>query len=206
MPTPQQTRLSLLERLRDSGDSDAWAVFYRHYSPLICSFTRKRGCSEQLSNDILQESMVTLMRALPRFQYDPKKGKFRSFLLKIVHNNMVNAFRREQKYSTVEIEEGPLQRAAQENPITPHDDLEAAWDQEWEKHLLSLALERVRDRLNERTWRGFKMYVLENQSVEKVCKELGLNANALYQHRNRVIRMLKEEVRMVRAELGDHDD
>lgn len=205
MSNPLHTRLSLLERMRDGEDADAWAAFYRQYSPLICSFVRKRGCSEPLTHDVLQETMVTLMRALPRFSYDPAKGKFRSFLLKIVHNNMVNAFRREGKYSTVDIEEGPLQRAAQEDPVTPHDDLAAAWDQDWEKHLLSLALERVRSRLNDRTWDAFRRYVLNNEPVEQVCEALDLKANALYQQRNRVIRMLKEEVSVVRRELGDED-
>jgi len=43
MMTAPETRPSLLLRLRDAGDRQAWAEFLKIYQPLILRLTRLRG-------------------------------------------------------------------------------------------------------------------------------------------------------------------
>ena len=88
------TSASLLVRLRDVGNEDAWDDFYRLYSPLILSFACRRGCTPDDAADVLQETMVRLLRTFPGFSYEPALGSFRSFLLKVVDARIKDAFRR----------------------------------------------------------------------------------------------------------------
>lgn len=196
------TRASLLIRLRDPEDSDAWDTFHRRYSNLILSFAMRRGCTRPMAFDVLQETMITLMRIMPAFTYDRSRGQFRSFLLKIVQNHLVNAFRRERRYAKADTDDGlPAERRADDAP-DPAAALEADWDHEWQKSCMLEALERVRRRCTPHTFQVFRQYVLEQRPMEQICKELDTNRNTVYQHRARLIRMLKEEVAALQQEMG----
>ena len=49
------TRASLLVRLRDGGDAEAWQEFVHLYAPVIYGFARKRGLQDADSADLMQE-------------------------------------------------------------------------------------------------------------------------------------------------------
>jgi DNA-directed RNA polymerase specialized sigma24 family protein len=40
----------------------------------VLGYARKLGLDDVSSQDVLQETMVALMRVLPGFQYDPRRG------------------------------------------------------------------------------------------------------------------------------------
>ena len=92
------TSATLLDRVKDVEDQAAWDRFYEFYYPLVIGFCRKKGCEDDMAYDVLQESMVTLMRILPEFDYNPRKGNFRSFLLKVVERRIMDAYKRDKFY------------------------------------------------------------------------------------------------------------
>ena len=74
------THASLLIRLRDGADSAAWKEFHERYGELIRGFARRRDLQAADCDDVAQEVMLSLSKAMPGFRYDPCKGKFRSYL------------------------------------------------------------------------------------------------------------------------------
>src|SRR5206468_557044 len=79
------TSVSLLERLRTPGDTEAWNRFVTLYSPLLFECARRWGLQEQDAADLAQEVMMLLLRKLPDFSYD--KGKsFRAWLRTVTLN------------------------------------------------------------------------------------------------------------------------
>src|SRR2546427_8090013 len=88
------THKSLLARLKDSPRECDWELFYHQYWAVILSFAQKRGLDEHAAQDVLQETMLVLMRRLPDFNYDTARGKFRNWLLTIVVNKTREALRR----------------------------------------------------------------------------------------------------------------
>ena len=197
---PHETRASLLLRARDASDAVAWNRLYGFYRDLIVAFALRRGCTPQHAEDVLQETMVTLVTALPRFTYDPAKGRFRSYLLRIVSNHIVDAWRRERKMTTVVA--GPhgediLAGVADERTESAC----AAWDRQWETRVLSEALGRVRSRVQPRTFNVFTRLVMDHRTAAEVAQELGLAENAVHQIRNRVLAMLRHEAAAIQTEL-----
>ena len=196
------TSPSLLARARDPRDSDAWDQLYRFYAPLIVGFSRTKGCTHDMALDVLQESMVELMKILPRFSYDPAKGQFRSFLLRVVEGRIKDAFKREKWYCSLESDS--RHPWARELPDPAVEEPGKAWDELWEQNLLLQALERVESRIEPLTYRSFQMYALKGMAVKQVQKELGItDRNAVYQHKNRVLSMLRDEVQVLCADLGE---
>ena len=201
------TSTSLLIRMQDVTDQESWNQFYRLYSPLVIGYCRKRSLSNEMALDVLQETMVRLLRRIPNFHYDPAKGKFRAFLLKIVDSKIVDAIRRQRRYCT-------FQSDSKEDWMKDIEDSKVKipckdWDYLWEKNLLLQAIDRVKERVDPLTYDSFKLYVLEKKSINEVCFELcekysiNVNRNSVYQHKSRMIKLLKQMVETLKEEIGE---
>ncbi len=200
------TRESLLLNLRDPGNDDAWDEFYYFYRGLIFGYARSRGCTETMAQDVLQETLVTLTEVLPDFRYDPARGHFRSLLWRIVSNHVADAFRRERKYVALHaaMSEPEIDRLLRANATADTDNPpRQAWDEQWNRQVLATALERVRKRVEPRTFDSFRMYVLEQRPVQEVCDALDLTPNVIYQQRHRLLASLQAETEKLRHQFGD---
>ena len=196
------TSSGLMIRMRDTDDDEAWDRFFDFYAPLIIRFSRENGCPEEMANEILQETMVQLLKQMPNFTYDRQKGRFRSYLLKVVHRRIQDAIRRAQRTCSLErdTQSGWVQGIPDPNLDAPGED----WDKLWDRQLLRHALRRVQDKVQPQTFQSFEMYVLDGHPVETVQKELGIaDRNTVYQHRNRVIRLLRHEANLLKEEMGE---
>ena len=90
------TPASLLERLRQPFEPDAWNRFVSLYTPLIYSWGRRAGLQDEDSADLVQEVFVTLLDVLPTFTYDRHKS-FRGWLRTITLNKWRNARKSERE-------------------------------------------------------------------------------------------------------------
>ena len=90
MTAPPLTRASLLVRLRDPNDADAWKEFVRLYASVIYGFARKRGLQDADAADLMQEVLRSVAGAVGRLDYDPLKGTFRGWLYSITRNKVYN--------------------------------------------------------------------------------------------------------------------
>lgn len=195
------TSSTLLDKVKDVDNQSSWDQFYDLYHPLIIAFCKQKGCRDEMAYDVLQECMVTLVRVLPDFNYNRVKGNFRSFLLKIVERRISDAFRREKL----------LQKSCPNAKTDFFNQLEdpkanvseQEWDKLWAYNLLKIALEKVRIKINYVTFQSFNLYVLEKKNAAKVANELKLNKNTVFQHKNRVTKLLQQEVSKLKQELGE---
>src|SRR4051794_39479489 len=100
------TRPSLLARLRNHDDSRAWhrgwEEFYALYQPVICGYALKHGLSESEADDVVQEIVIGLTRSLPKFEYDPARSSFKTWLFRVARNKIMDHFRsRHSKYRSL---------------------------------------------------------------------------------------------------------
>ena len=82
------TRASLLVRLRDHRDADAWRQFVGLYGPMVFRFARKRGLQEADAADFTQTVFQAVAGAIPEFDYDPRQGRFRGWLFAVVRRQL----------------------------------------------------------------------------------------------------------------------
>jgi RNA polymerase sigma-70 factor (ECF subfamily) len=94
------TRASLVLRLKDLQDQQAWAEFAEKYTPWIYQWwCRRKGLQDADSQEIVQEVLRKLARAMPRFDYDPSKGRFRHWLARIIKNALNDHWRKTRRQS-----------------------------------------------------------------------------------------------------------
>src|SRR5262249_46801901 len=88
MSFPLATRASLLLRIRDPQDRQAWGEFVALYAPLIHAYGRKRGLQDSDAADLTQEVLRRVSRSAGEFRYDPARGSFRGWLLTVTLNEV----------------------------------------------------------------------------------------------------------------------
>ena len=81
MAEAPNTQQSLLLRLRNADDAEAWSDFARLYTPAILAFARRKGLQDADAADLAQEVLQSVARSMRDFVLD---GRFRSWLFTVV--------------------------------------------------------------------------------------------------------------------------
>ena len=188
-----RTRESLLLCLKSLSNESAWEQFYTQYKSIILSFSQKHGLDESASHDVLQETMVLLMRKMPQFDYDADRGRFRNWLLTLVAGKIRDAQRRAARHTARSLQDDSGKYLA---VFTDQRDAAQSVDWLWMQSVAEEAFRRLqRDpRMKPETLQVFDAYVIKGQPVSEVARAYALEENAIYQIKNRLLRRLKEEV------------
>ncbi len=181
------TSVSLLERLRQPGDSAAWERLVRLYTPLLYYWVRRTGLQEADAADVVQEVFVVLAQKLPELAYDPAKGGFRAWLRTITLNKVRDRAKRRQ------VELPGDDRALEEARPGP-DDAALFAEEEHRRYLLARALELMKAELAPTTWKAVWEHAFVGRPAPEVAAELGLTPGAVYAARFRVVGRLREEL------------
>ena len=197
MPDSPATRPSLLLRLRDPQDAPAWNDFVQVYAPLIHRFGVRHGLQEADADDVTQEVLRCVAEAIGHWDYDPRAGRFRSWLFTITRNQLLNCMQRRKRQPRVTGDTG-MQEMLENVPATA-EDAEAFWDQEYERQLFRWAAEQVRGQFSERHWQAFWRTAVEEQDASQVAAALQMSVGALYIAKSRVLGQLRQKIQ----ELGE---
>jgi RNA polymerase sigma-70 factor (ECF subfamily) len=185
--SPPSTSITLLQRVRDVADQAAWGRFVELYTPLLYRWTVRNGLAEQDARDVVQEVFVTLVRELPGFEYDPRRGSFRGWLKTVTIHRCQE---RQRLRQPPQIGSG----ARVDWGLPAPDAVEEFWDREYREELVRRACELMRAEFEETTWRACWEHAVNGRRAAEVAEELGLSENAVYLAKFRVMRRLREEL------------
>lgn len=179
------THATLLARLRGGGDHAAWREFCGRYDELIRGFARRQGVVGAEADDVVQDVMLALTKAMPGFAYDPSRGKFRSYLKTVVLRAIWARSR--QKSGAVPLGEVSASAA-------PGDEAsaEGPWEAEWRQYHLRRAMGPVRAEFGATDLAAFEAYAQQGREASEVARELGISVERVYQAKSRVLRRLGE--------------
>lgn len=196
------TRRSLLSRLRNVDDAASWRDFFDTYWKLIFNAAVKSGLSPADAEDVVQETVVNVARKMPEFRYDPAKGSFKGWLLRLTKWRLLDHLRQNRRHAacepmTVVSEDfGPIENVP--DPIS--DLLDTLWESEWQQNLLDAAAQRIKRRVKPKHYQVFELHVLKQWPVAKVAKALGVNAAEVHLIKHRVGNLIKTEVERLEKE------
>jgi RNA polymerase sigma-70 factor (ECF subfamily) len=187
------TRPSLLVRIRDGRDAQAWQQFVRLYAPLIYGFARKRGLQDADAADLTQEVLRAVAGAAGRLDYDPQRGSFRGWLFTVVRHKVQNFLASRKRHFQGSGDTGVQARL--EEQAAPEPDEATLWNQEVERQLMARAVEQVRGSFHESSWQAFAQTALEGKKAKDVAEALGMSVAAVYMAKSRVMAKLKQQIR-----------
>ncbi|WP_425609287.1 RNA polymerase sigma factor [Thalassobacterium maritimum] len=75
----ESTRYTLIQRVKDPKNGHAWTSFVEAYEGYIDAVLLRVGIGRDEAKDLGQEILLKLWKQLPSFDYQPNRGKFRSW-------------------------------------------------------------------------------------------------------------------------------
>ena len=191
------TRRSLIERLRDLGDQPSWREFFDTYWKLIYGAAIRAGLSDQEAEDVVQETVIGVARKMESFRYDPSVCSFKGWLMHVTRCRIADQFRRRRPQNVPLA--APRADTTAETTLNLRDPaadvLEGIWNEEWQKNLVDVAMDRVRRRANPEHYQIFHLHAVKGLGVRDVAKLTGASLPKVYVTYHRIAKLVKAEVR-----------
>lgn len=192
MPQPPETRETLLRRLPNAEDGEAWDAFVEIYEPLLYRLARGRGMQPADAEDFVQEVLSAVARNIARWVENDERGSFRAWLFRIAQNLAVNFLMR-PKHQRWGAGGSRVASLLEEQPA-PGCDSSEVFLQEYRRELFRWAAERVREQVPQRHWLAFWLTSVEERPIADAAAELGLSVGAVYIARSRITRRIRETI------------
>ena len=190
------TRASLLVRLRDHRDAEAWQQFVALYGPMVFRFARKRGLQEADAADFTQTVFQAVAGAIRDFEYDPRQGLFRGWLFGVVRRQLSKFQDKQARAPQGSGDTGAHARLAEQ----PDEGDEALWEEEYRRQLFARAADSVRGEFADSSWQAFWQTAVEGRAAPDAAAGLGLSVGAVYTAKSRVLDRIRQVVQRLQDE------
>ena len=186
------TRASLLLRLRDSRDHEAWLEFVSLYEPVAYRLLRRRGLQDADAREVMQELFIAVSRSIDRWDPAKERGSFRGWLSRVTRNLLINWLKRRERRVTAT---GGSDLQVMLEMLPAEGDPETAeFDQELRRALFQRATEQVRREVQPATWQAFWETAVVGASPAQAAAKLGMQAGAVRVAKCRVLVRLREAI------------
>ncbi len=207
------TRWTLIERLKNWDDQESWRQFFDTYWKLIYGVAIKSGLTHPEAQDVVQETVISVSKSMHNFKADPAYGSFKAWLLNLTRWRITDQFRKRGR-GAKEREEPPNSGAGSESEATPTaveeeqvpdpagNALETIWNDEWDKHIVDAALEKVKQQSSAKHYQIFFLQAIKQIPSAKVAKTLNVNVDQVYLIKHRLTKIFEEALKELETKLG----
>ncbi len=193
------TRDSLLFRLRDSQDHEAWVEFVSLYEPMAYRLLRRHGLQDADARDVMQELLMAVSRSIDRWDPAKERGSFRGWLRRVARNLVINWLKQRER-RVIATGGSDLQAMldmlpADSGPEPPDSGPETVeFDKELRRALFQRAAEQVRGEVQPATWQAFWETAVVGTSPVDAAKKLRMEVGAIRVAKCRVLARLQAAV------------
>lgn len=198
MPRPPDTRTSLIQRLPNADDIEAWEIFVEIYEPLLFRLAHGRGMQPADAEDFVQEVLLAVAGSVERWVVTERRGPFRAWLFRIASNLAVNFLTR-PRHRRIGSGDSRV-RQFLEQQCDPDSDPTESFALEYRRELFRWAAELVRERVSERVWLAFWLTTVGEQPIAEVATRLGVSVGAVYISRSRTTLQITDLIRKHEAQ------
>lgn len=193
MTNSPDTRASLILRLRDPADEQAWHDFCRIYEPVIAAVARRHGLQDADVHDLTQQVLIRVANAAEGYDPNPELGKFRAWLHRIARNTLLSQLKKRYR----------MPQSASESWIQQlldgrggrSGEIDQRLEFEYRRAVFRIAAAHVKREVKSLTWRAFWLTTVEDRTVEQTAVELDVSPSIIYVSRSRVLARLRRFVR-----------
>ncbi len=198
MTQPPDTRYSLIARLADMDDQEAWREFADIYDPFIYRQGRRFGLQHSDARELVQEVLISVTKAIRRFEVDSTRGRFRTWLYAVGRNVSLQYLAKLKANVRASGNSEVMSALASIPASEPHDSDEIR--RELCRHVFLWVAQRVRKEFHATSWKAFWQTAVENHAAQTVAKNLGLSLGAVYIARSRIMARLREGAQEITLE------
>lgn len=203
--TASGTSATLIGRLRDPHDRDAWNTFVGRYRERVYAWCLRWGLQEHDAQDVTQSLLLAIPQKVRTYDPAPQAPgapprRFRSWLRAVVRNALVDFVRSQQRAGRGS---GDSAVARQLEAAEAQRDLLERLSDLFDLELLEEAMARVKARVQPNTWEAFRLVALEGRTGREAAEALSMPVAHVHVHKGRVQAQIQEELKSMEGEDGE---
>lgn len=206
MAKPPETRVSLILRLGEPSNVQAWQEFAEIYTPMLLDAARRKGLQPADCEDIAQEILFGVARSVQRFHPDASRAKFRTWLWRIARNRIADFVANDRRSVPLTGGDSWVEQASSQAAAALSTAEREAVERDLQAGIFRVAASHVRRRLTPSTWAAFEATAISGQPAAKAARSCGLSIGGVYVARSRVMKLISEEVQRLEKLDDDHSD
>jgi RNA polymerase sigma factor (sigma-70 family) len=194
-----RTRSTLIKRLKNWQDQASWQDFFDTYRNLIFGVAVNSGLTSTEAQDVVQETMYSVAKHMPNFNYDRTQGSFKTWLLTMTHWRISDQFRKRNLTRPARSQSDNYSNsgdvAALEDVADAKSlDMESLLEEEWKNSLFEAAMTRVRRSVDPQRYQIFDLFVNKEWAAARIAERYGISVGLVHVTKHRVTEAIKEEV------------
>jgi RNA polymerase sigma-70 factor (ECF subfamily) len=180
--------------IRDCTDDEALRHLILYCESLLHRWLRCQQVQHADAEDLVQESLATVVRESPTFHTRVPSGVFHAWLRKVLRNRLRN-FRRAQRVRSICRPSSDLLGQLTDEQSAGRDDLARRRDKEHDRHVFQQMKQRIEPAVQPKTWQAFWRLTFEDADPVSVAAELDLSLASVYAAKSRVLKRLRREAK-----------
>ena len=185
-----QAYLSRLGRREtpDAVERDAWQRFYNQHDPFIrrvvCTSLRKQT-SDADADDCVQEVWAELVTKLAATSYDPRRGRFGSWLFSFVRRKVIRFLRRKSRHPAQSLADPAAALAGRDG------DPQTAYQRQEDRQLVHRMLAVLRGRVSDINYRILHLRWIEGRTTGEIAAMVNITQDQVRYRLGRMKRKLR---------------
>ena len=186
------TRHSLLLRLANGGDGDAWAKFLDVYERVIFRFVCSRGLQPADAEDVTQRVLEAVFEKARQWEPGASRGSFGAWLFRVARNLSAKVWNERIHRDVACRGSGDEVRRLQTPELSEED--KTIFHLEYRRALFRWAADRVRVHVERCTWEAFWRTAVDGLDPDRVANDLGLSLSSVYAAKCRILARIRTEI------------
>lgn len=182
------TRITLLDEIRATHSSDRWNEFFEDYGQLLRKWLITKNVDPTDAEDIQQETMMAVMRDLPKFEHNGRTGAFRLWLKRILTHRIRQVFDKRKARKEVSNLDHLAETLADEET-----DLSKQFQNEHDQFLIRKLLLRAETQFKPIKIRLFRELVIEEIPIDSLIQKYEMSSGAIRVQQHRILKWLKND-------------
>ena len=184
-------------RVKEQNNEEAFKQLCDTYRPYIYTIVKQFSLNHEDCEELTQDVLVKIWKALGSFLYEPERCKFRTWLTRVSKNAASNF---------VELKRNKSQRMQLDDSyehilkLSTPSQQETNEEVEWKMFIANKAWDNIQNRFYENQLQCYKL-VASGKSVEETAEALDLKTNTVYVNRKKVQAAMNIEIQRLSLEL-----
>jgi len=199
MDSPGNTRQTLLQKLQMRQDEKSWEEFVHNYEGYIYVCIRNLTIPKKDREDLLQDVLVKIWKAMPNYSYERDKCKFRSWLSVVVRNTVYDFCK--SKKTRQSNNEVSYETIIKNLEMSSEAEVDKISEYEWQLYVSNLAWKNLENDFPEYAKKLFEASLKEDDN-KVLAERFGIADSSVRVYKMRIKKALKKEIVRLHAELG----
>jgi RNA polymerase sigma factor (sigma-70 family) len=194
------TRHTLLQKIKDPNNENSWEEFVEYYSGYIYVIIRNFRVEVEDSEDLMQDVLIKVWKGIRTYDPAAQRSKFRTWLCSVIRNTVFNFLKsksvRNSKQNVC------YNDAHEQMDLVNEAEVDKIAEKEWQNYIANLACKNIKNDLSPINRQIFEETLKSDINNAELAEKHSIAETSVRVYKMRVKKALSKEIIRLNTELS----